>query len=479
MRFYLPLTKQILINYKLLFLEICFFILLSHLEANNYEKINSLILKSLPSNAQVGIIVKSINDEKLIFEHQMDQLFLPGSTVKILTAAIALKNLGPNFTYITELLAKKNLKENSCTLYVKFSGDPSFTLEDLTDLFNSLTLNNTHEIDRIIYDSSGYNVPPLNSSWMLQDIETCEVVPTTKAIINENYYLFELYPAQKLEERSTLKSKLGILPIYKIDNQVVTVPDENFVRRSYGFDGDILRIKGKTGIHLQPQRIELPISDLDFYIEQMITSALNNNNITITNKISSGKIPKDAVTVAKHKSKTMASILSQALKHSYNIPFGALLLEIASSHNPSITSWKDASNILKKAFYNHYSIDLSHAIIDDGIGVSRYNLISPRQMCDILLAVYKDPSISKSFLDALAQNGQEGKLQKRMTDPVLIGKIRAKTGILSGVTGLAGYLKTNDDNLVAFVIFVNNFIGSPQPFWDFQDKICRILIEEL
>lgn len=438
------------------------------------------ILSILPQHTHVGIIIKSINDDRLIFEHNANQLFMPSSTIKILTAIIALKHLGPNFTYSTQLFGTTN--PNTCQqqdLYLKFSGDFSLTAKDLTKLFSTLSQSGIHHIaGNIIYDDPGYSVPAINPAWMLSDVHTCEMVPISKAIIDGNYYHFEICPSKNLSEPSILKTNLGIEPRYKIDNQVTTSSNKDYTWRSYGFVDDILHIQGKVGIDLTPQRIELPVDDLDFYIQQNIAKALKENGITLEGKIIPGTTPENAILLSEHKSQPLKNLISPALKHSQNSPFGSLLLQLAALEKPSATSWRAASSVLTEAFQNSYSIDLSQAVIDDGIGLSRYNLMSPKQLSDILSAAYKDPTLSPHFINALAENGKPGKLQNRLTDTKLSGKIHAKTGGMTGLSTIAGYLTTNQGNLLSFVIFVNNFPGSSLPYRNFQDNVCRILIEE-
>jgi len=458
------------------------FIILLKLHALGVDnQVSAKISAILPKNAQIGIIVKSLNDSQLIYEHNANHLFMPSSTIKILTAVAALKRLGPNFTYSTQLLGATN--SDTCQqedIYLKFSGDPSLTTKDLTKLFSSLTESGIHHITGdIIYDDLGYNVPTINDSWMLSDIHNCEMVPITQAIIDENYYHFEIHPAKTLSEPSVLKTNLGIEPQYKVDNQVITSSNEDYTWRSYGFVNNVLRIQGKAGIDLKPQRIELPVDDLDFYIQQNIAQALLENKITLAGKITTGKTPENAITLAEHKSATLNTLISNGLKHSHNVPFGALLLQLAALENPSTTSWKAASNIMAKTLQSDYSIDLSEAIIDDGIGLSRYNLMSPKQLSDVLIAAYKDPSISSYFTNTLAQNCSPGKLQNRLTESNLKGRVYAKTGSMTSISTIAGYLKTNQNNLLSFVIFVNGFSGKSLPYRNFQDDVCRILIEHL
>lgn len=441
------------------------------------EKIEAI----LPLKAHVGIIVKSLDDDRVVYSHNDNLLFMPGSTLKIVTSIAALKRLGPDFSYSTQLLVCPNTWVNDPNVfYLKFSGDPTLTVKDLTNLFKKLEKTEVcTSRAKIIYDIADYNVPRINKALMLSDIETCEIGPVSRVIIEGNYYHFEICPGKEPLDPSTLRSKLGIEPKYNIDNQVTTSLNKDNTWRTYGFIGDVLRIQGKAGINHKPQRIELPVDDLDFYIQQNIEKALKETGTNLKYEIISGKIPKNTVLIGEHKSQTLNAIISEGLKYSINLPFGVLPLELAALENPSADSWRKASSILAELIEKNYSIDLSEAVIDDVIGLSRYNLMSPKQLSEILTAAYKDPSISSYFMSGLAQNGKAGDLKNRLIEPAFIGRVNAKTGSMTGISGYAGYLETHKGNKFCFVIFINGIRGLRQPYRDFQDNVCRILIEQL
>ena len=74
-------------------------------------------------------------------------------------------------------------------------------------------------------------------------------------------------------------------------------------------------------------------------------------------------------------------------------------------------------------------------------------------------------------------SGIDGTLTKRMTD--IAGKVKAKTGLLAGVSSLSGFVESDDDLLI-FSILTNGFIAktlyAPECRSQVEDQICRLLI---
>ena len=113
----------------------------------------------------------------------------------------------------------------------------------------------------------------------------------------------------------------------------------------------------------------------------------------------------------------------------------------------------------------------------DGSGVSHYNLVSASLLVRLLADVHDrgDPTRTL-FAESLSVAGQDGTLATRMGGTAAEGVVRAKTGTISAVSGLAGYLTTAAGEPLAFAILCQNFVGTTAPWRALQDRICLDLI---
>ncbi|HVO73817.1 MAG TPA: D-alanyl-D-alanine carboxypeptidase/D-alanyl-D-alanine-endopeptidase, partial [Ignavibacteriaceae bacterium] len=109
--------------------------------------------------------------------------------------------------------------------------------------------------------------------------------------------------------------------------------------------------------------------------------------------------------------------------------------------------------------------------IADGSGLSRLNLVTPKQIVDLLNYEYQSKNFIP-FFNSLPIAGMDGTLGDRMKNPVLTGKVRAKTGYLQSVRSLSGYAYTGDNEPVAFSIIVNNFNVPVKLAENLQDLVC-------
>ena len=118
--------------------------------------------------------------------------------------------------------------------------------------------------------------------------------------------------------------------------------------------------------------------------------------------------------------------------------------------------------------------------IVDGSGLSFYNLISAELTTGLLKYFYtEDEDLFIRLYNSFPISGFDGSLKNRMTNSSAEKRVHAKTGSMSGINNLSGYLRTKDGNLLAFSIFIQNFVGSHAQARLIQEKICELLYEEL
>jgi D-alanyl-D-alanine carboxypeptidase/D-alanyl-D-alanine-endopeptidase (penicillin-binding protein 4) len=97
----------------------------------------------------------------------------------------------------------------------------------------------------------------------------------------------------------------------------------------------------------------------------------------------------------------------------------------------------------------------------------------------LLKYFYQNQPILYTFLyDSFPIAGVDGTLENRMKNSSTENNVHAKTGTLTGVSTLSGYLTTKENHVLAFSILMQNYVGSSSKAKDLQDEICKILTEQ-
>ena len=189
------------------------------------------------------------------------------------------------------------------------------------------------------------------------------------------------------------------------------------------------------------------------------------------NSIKKGAVTQEAKLITFHKSKPLLPIIENLMVKSDNLTAELLIKTLGFEANKKEGNWKNGLEEVRKFINDSVGIDTANFSIQDGSGVSRYNYGSPSQYIDLLKWAYNNEDIRDQFINTLPNSTPEGVLNKRG----LPNKVYAKTGSLSGVTTLSGYIFTNSGEIVVFSILMNGFKGDSLPYKKLQDKIVSAL----
>jgi D-alanyl-D-alanine carboxypeptidase/D-alanyl-D-alanine-endopeptidase (penicillin-binding protein 4) len=206
----------------------------------------------------------------------------------------------------------------------------------------------------------------------------------------------------------------------------------------------------------------------------LLKTALMERGINVAGEVVSGAVPSDAQIVAKHLSPPLADILKLMNKPSDNWVAELLFKTIGAEVIGKPGTWKKGRQAVTEYLSEIMSEPPAHRFVD-GSGLSRYNLLNAELLTNLLVYMYQTFELMPEYLVSLPIAGVDGTLRNRMKGMYAEKILRAKTGTLSGVSALAGYTVTADDEVFAFGILISHYIALPASARDIQDKIGNYL----
>lgn len=436
------------------------------------------ILSGIDQNVHIGIEVVSLESGLRLYEKSSHKLFVPASTIKLFVAGAALQTLGPEFTFETRLLTDGPIKGKVLhgNLYMQGSGDPSFTLANLEELTMRLRLLQIEEIQGdIIVDNYAFDNFPEGPGWMWDDIHGVCFVPMNALSINRNCLQVWVRPADGI----AMAPKVFAYPktnFVQIDNKAVTDETANTltVERATKSKKNTIQVKGEIGLRSSLQSYRVPIKGPHLYAATLLESILKKASITCKGSIQVQKTPVHAEELSTYKSPPLSVLIQTMLKTSDNLYADNLFKKLGQMTSHEQGSWKNGSLAIRKHLEDSAQISISDLVLLDGSGLSRYNLVSPHHVTAYLTWVYRRFSHAPEFLSALSLAGRDGSLRHRMIEDK--PSVRAKTGTMTGITALSGYVQTADGEPLAFSILLNGFTEKTSKYkLEVEDQICCFL----
>ena len=205
--------------------------------------------------------------------------------------------------------------------------------------------------------------------------------------------------------------------------------------------------------------------------EQKWTQALEKAGIEVKyqsqGQTTKGKEQPRSVYTIRH---DLDLLLEPIMKQSDNIYAECLFYQTAATTGKKGAGRKEAAqrtnDLLKRI-----GLDADNYQVADGSGLSLYNYVSAEMLVALLGYAWRTESIKQHLLPSLPVSGFDGTLKNRMLGTVADGNVRAKTGTVTGISSLAGYITAVNGHILAFAI-INQGVGSTSIGRAFQDKIC-------
>ena len=206
----------------------------------------------------------------------------------------------------------------------------------------------------------------------------------------------------------------------------------------------------------------------------LLKNELIEKGIEVTGDVVPGTVPLEARTVAKHLSPPLANIIKLMNKPSDNWIAELLFKTIGAEVMGEPGTWQKGRDAINEFLEEIIGEPPVHRFVD-GSGLSRYNLLNAELLTQLLVHIYHNFELMPEYLASLPIAGVDGTLGERMQGMSAEKVLRAKTGTLSGVSTLAGYTVTADDEVFAFGILISHYVGSAIPARDIQDQIGNYL----
>lgn len=430
-----------------------------------------------PLQTQIGVYVKSMKDGDTLYAKNINKAMVPASTLKIFTAEASLIFLGPDYRFSTQLLTDAKEIKNGVlkgNLYIILSGDPTLTYYDLIDLFQSLKSKQIHSIQGNVYiDQSAYDKRFYGPGWDAEDKAYCYAAPISASIINKNCLLLKVNSSQKIGN----KAEIVTYPKYFYPNVKNSVQTKSKAARACSpqllpYPNNILSVEGCIAKG-RDWSTSYVVSNVTEYNQDLFQKLLRRMNIKVYGNIQFGSSNNKLLMIGTHSSEPLRVLINDMMKKSDNIIAGALFKKIGQLFTRHPGSWENGRVAVSSILSNKIGLYTAGLKILDGSGLSPYNRATPIQMMKILDFAYHHYQTGYDFISSLPIAGMDGTLKHRMNH--LSGKIRAKTGTISGVTSLVGYAITKNKETLAFVIMINTDKNMNWQYKAMEDKIVSAL----
>ncbi len=419
----------------------------------------------------------------------------PASNMKLMTSAAILNELGPDFKFRTSIYGKGQQKDSTWfgEMYIVGRGDPSISGDfydgDKFHVFDEFqqqldTLGIKGVNGYLIGNDSYFDDQKYPIGWEWNDLTYYYAVQIDALSFDNNCVDLTVRADNNVGDAPDISwFPFNTDYVNFVNEQVITpkgTPYEESYRRVLGTNTILLRSKLPEG-YLETE--SLAVDNPDLYFVDTFKKYLAINGFHWNGNILNDDQPHDWSDTTKyqlladHYSRPLKDLLPQINKDSNNF-YTEMMLKAAAAKKYDTQGTTDLGIQLVKEFVDSMGVDSSHVVMTDGSGLSAQTLITTYGETQLLYKMRQSPYF-KTYYNSLSVASEDGTLEDRFWDTPLRGNIHGKTGYISGVRSITGYLTTARNHTIIFSIITNHFSTKKADIDKIHQKILELLYNVL
>ena len=449
-------------------------------------------------HAGISVCFRDTESGHILAEYNKDMALGSASVMKLVTTAVSLEMLGPDFRFPTMIGYTGRINKSDSSLdghiIIRGGGDPGLLSEYFPEHYAGL-------IDRwadavydsgirkvrgsVVADALIFNYHPAPGGWTWSDLGNYYGAGAHGISIFDNMYRIHF----KTGTEGSKPEITGIepdIPGLIIENRLVAAGNKDNGYVYLEPYGDHAIIRGSIPPDRDDFVLKASIPDPPYLCAYIFSEALEKRGISIEDNATSLRLSPGLKDEFKSAEKTvlattwsppLSEVIKQTNTESLNM-FAEQLLKYIS-YRSEMKEYASKSGGIKAIMdYLDFLLENSGGIyITDGSGLSRSNAITSSFLTSLLHVMNTGNRYKEVFFNSLPEAGKSGTLEYYFKDPVFEGRLRAKSGTSTRIRNYAGYLTTNSGQKICFAVLTNNFDCSSSEVTGKVEKLLKNAIE--
>jgi D-alanyl-D-alanine carboxypeptidase/D-alanyl-D-alanine-endopeptidase (penicillin-binding protein 4) len=447
--------------------------------------VDSLVSVSDFRSAHWGVLIVDPGRGETLYSRNADKLFLPASNMKIVTGAVAVAQLGPEFRWATTLFSRGQVRDGVLEgdLVVRGEGDPSISshmrgdaLSPLRDLADSLRARGVTRVrGRVVAAPSPFTDAPLGFGWEWDDLDEPYGAGVDALYFNEGFTQILVRAGVRAGDlaRATTRPATTYPPLIvratTVDRPLSAADSaQRRTRLTVGYDSSHTGVLVAGTIALGDTAVlELAFRDHAGAFVAALREALRSRGVPVDDARTDSSARLDSLVAMR--SPPLRDVMMAFEKPSQN-QIGELLFKSIARKATGVGRADSAQQVVGRQL-REWGAESDGFAVRDGSGLSRHDYVSPRTLVRVLDAMRRHPDF-RVFYDALPVAGVDGTIDQRMRGTPAQGNVHAKTGYIDKARSLSGYVTTADGRMLLFSALCNNYSVPTKAVERVQDALA-------
>ncbi len=442
------------------------------------------LLEAAPFQRSLWGIALVDDHGRLLYGHNADKLFIPASNTKLLVSAVASAWLPPSWTVQTSVYGTgpvvDGVLQGNLVLYGR--GDPTMgrrcyatdttlpavcdrdPFRRLRELAAGLKAQGIREVHGdLIGDGSWFDPETINSDWVAYDLSWWYAAPVTGLGFNDNSVDIAWKPGPTVGAPALLSLDPALGDV-TLENRTRTTPagtSSDVGDRMYREPGTLhLWAEGDVALDARGSTESFAMPDPNLFTARALRQMLAEAGIAVlgttrsTTDSATYAALRQRAPLAETTSRPLTDWIFPILNTSQNW-YAEMMLKQLGRQFEQDGSWHGGLVAERRFLRDSMGVDTTLFAVNDGSGLAASNLVAPLAFTRVLQFIRGHPHYP-TFAAGLPQSGQTGSLRNRFIGTPIEGRVRAKTGSISRVNTLSGYIEMPNGKVYTFSVQLNH-----------------------
>ncbi len=431
------------------------------------------------TRAVLAMQAVDVRTGKTLISIRKDELLIPASNQKILSAAFVLARFGADHKLKTKLALTEDMDVVVMGGFDPMLGDPVYCKQKKRSVYAELDkwvkqlkiLAAGRVVRNILVEVTPGRPGFRHPDWPQRQNHTHYQAPVAKANFHNNSYgVFFKVAGGRVKARIRPYSRL-----VKYRSSLKVGKKHLWDLRPSDDDSQV-RLRGTVKGSTPNSPMYVAANNPPMLLGRTLADRMRRAGVEFAGRvdvIASDKIARERLQIVSATETPLADAIGRANRDSLNMAAESLMLAAGDG------TWAGSARIMSDTLTKEYALAPGSLVVSDGSGLSRKNRVTPAAMATILRALARRAD-AEVFVGSLSVCGVDGTLKNRMRSKRYRGRVAAKTGYILHVSCLSGYvLDKSGKPAIAFSIMANRIRGRVAGAKRMQERICRAMVDAI
>jgi D-alanyl-D-alanine carboxypeptidase/D-alanyl-D-alanine-endopeptidase (penicillin-binding protein 4) len=448
------------------------------------ERLNSLVNGSVSGASDASIQIVEVESGRVVAERNPQLAVAPASNMKLFTTAAAIDLLKPTFEITTSVFVRGEIDAGGTLegdVKIVGRGDPTIGGRFHDGEATAVIQEWTTDLKRagiktirgnLIFEYGYFDTEYIHPSWPADQLVNWYEAPVSSFSMQEGCVQVRVLPSRS-GQRCVVQFEPPTAYV-KAENTCVTGRGLPFITRYRNSNTIIVRggVPARSGATEVFITVENPIH----YFAAVTNETFAKAGLRIDGQIIlTPQDGRDSWRPVSTHTTPMNVVIYVVNKKSQN-HYAEQILKIIGAETKKNGSWQAGNSAVTEWLTSKVGIPAGEVIIADGSGMSRHNRASASSFISVLRYMWKSPW-RQDFVSSMPYTGDpDSKFGNRLRQPPYARQVYAKTGYITGVVGLSGYVHSQSGKIYAFSFLFNRYRVGVYSVYRLQDEMLKEII---